>query len=315
MKISVIIPVYNAEDSIMKCVESYLVQQYDDLEIILIDDNSCDNSFQLCEEISRKHKNIFTYKSERNGVSAARNTGLKYATGDIISFCDADDTAESNILSTVKENFDKNKNIRILVSGYKNVLKNGTVINHCIRNNCIWNAKKLSYHVIYDRNIMGSVCNKFFRREILEDILFDETLSYCEDTHFVMRVLDKHKNENCLIINDVLYNYYENPKSVTLDSQKMFDSNGKLKYISAMEAIIEDCSLTGYGYCVIRKGMFKLAAETLWGFDLSDKIKGMLFKTIKQNILYFLLLFFVCDIYENIKISAKLFLILLKMKR
>lgn len=97
--ISVIIPVYNKEKTIEKCVDSVLRQQHPNIEIILVDDGSQDSSYELCVRLSNTHSNVTVLHQENKGVSAARNIGLKYATGEYISFVDSDDWIHESMLS------------------------------------------------------------------------------------------------------------------------------------------------------------------------------------------------------------------------
>ena len=94
--ISVIIPVYNVEKYLPECIESVLKQTHTNLEIILVDDGSPDNSPQICDEYAQKDSRIKVIHKENGGVSSARNEGLKIAKGEWISFIDADDWVEKN---------------------------------------------------------------------------------------------------------------------------------------------------------------------------------------------------------------------------
>ena len=96
--ISIIIPVYNAENSIHRCIRSVCSQTYKDWELILVDDGSKDNSGKICDEYSKQDKRIHVIHKENEGVSKARNAGLKIATGDYISFVDSDDWLDNNYL-------------------------------------------------------------------------------------------------------------------------------------------------------------------------------------------------------------------------
>lgn len=119
--ISIIVPVYNAEKYIRKCIESVLHQTYPVWEMILIDNGSDDDSFKICQEYARKDERIYTLHQYQNkGVSAARNLGVEKASGKYITFLDADDwVAEDYLEQLVK--ITKNTNADILVCQYKKV--------------------------------------------------------------------------------------------------------------------------------------------------------------------------------------------------
>ena len=91
MKLSVIVPIYQAEDTLPQCLDSILQQHVDDLEMILVDDGSSDNSLMLCQEYASQHSLIKVIHQNNGGASSARNTGLDNATGEYITFVDSDD--------------------------------------------------------------------------------------------------------------------------------------------------------------------------------------------------------------------------------
>ena len=99
--ISVIIPVYNAEATLKKCVDSVLMQQYADFEVILVDDGSKDGSFQICEEYAREDSRVTVIHKENGGVSSARNAALEIAKGERILFLDADDYLDKSFFNGV----------------------------------------------------------------------------------------------------------------------------------------------------------------------------------------------------------------------
>lgn len=101
MKLSIVIPVYHVEDTINKCIESVLHQGIDDFEVILVDDGSTDNCPQICDEWQAKDKHIITIHRQNGGLSAARNTGIEKATGELITFVDSDDYLEEGTYSAI----------------------------------------------------------------------------------------------------------------------------------------------------------------------------------------------------------------------
>lgn len=96
--VSVIVPVYNSEKSLYRCVNSIILQSYKDLEIILVDDGSMDRSLQLCKELSLKDERIKVLHQENGGVSSARNLGISFAAGYYVTFVDSDDVIEETLI-------------------------------------------------------------------------------------------------------------------------------------------------------------------------------------------------------------------------
>ena len=99
IKISIIMPVYNKEKYLKNTIDSILKQEYKNFELIIVDDGSTDKSKYICDEYASKDSRIKVYHIKNEGVSNARNIGLKYATGDYIQFIDADDTINTNTFS------------------------------------------------------------------------------------------------------------------------------------------------------------------------------------------------------------------------
>lgn len=115
--ISVIIPVYNVEQYVEKCVDSVINQTYEKLEIILVDDGSTDKSGQLCDVLATKDERIVVVHQKNGGLSAARNTGIEKATGEVLSFVDSDDVLDLNFLKTLLEAMEK-ENADIVQCGF-----------------------------------------------------------------------------------------------------------------------------------------------------------------------------------------------------
>jgi len=107
--VSVIVPVYNSTAYLDRCMEAILSQTYDNLEIILVDDGSTDDSWTLCNQYAAKDGRVKCIHKENGGSSSARNTGIKEACGEYICFCDSDDYYEKDIIEKLSEVFDKNK--------------------------------------------------------------------------------------------------------------------------------------------------------------------------------------------------------------
>ena len=99
--ISIIVPVYNAEKTLTRCVEALLGQTYSNIEILLIDDGSKDRSLDICREFARKDPRLKVIYKKNGGVSSARNAGLDTATGTYVMFCDSDDWVESDWCETL----------------------------------------------------------------------------------------------------------------------------------------------------------------------------------------------------------------------
>lgn len=198
--ISIIIPVYNGEDTVFSCVNSVLQQSYKNIEIIIIDDGSDDGTYAVCKEKFLNENKVKIYRQKENrGVSAARNKGLALAQGDYIIFCDADDTMQENMLEVL----------------LTYAMADGADIVCCAYESCN-NWITVQKPVIMDnkREILfsigkygGFVWNKLFSKNIIADIKFDESLVLCEDMVFIIECVSKKESCKLEYISEKLYNY------------------------------------------------------------------------------------------------------------
>ena len=124
MKLSIIVPIYNVAPYLRKCVDSLLTQDISDYEIILVDDGSPDECPQICDEYVEKYDSIRVVHQENEGLSAARNSGVKVAQGDYIMFVDSDDYLQPNVLGALMEQVERD-NLDVLRFRYQNVRENG----------------------------------------------------------------------------------------------------------------------------------------------------------------------------------------------
>lgn len=202
--ITIIVPVYNTEKYLERCVNSIVNQTYDNLEIILVDDGSTDNSGKICDEYAEKDGRIKVIHKENGGVSSARNLGLNVCSGDYVGFVDSDDTIEPNMYEIL----------------YTNLIENNADISICkfawVKNNCIKKEETNEIEIINANNAIcfsligekfaGQLCNKLFKREILKDIRFDTEIFVYEDLLVLIQYLLK---SNKVVYSSIcLYNYY-----------------------------------------------------------------------------------------------------------
>lgn len=290
-KISIIIPIYNGENYIERCVDSFFNQNYENFELILIDDGSSDNSFSICKSMQKRDDRIHVFQGNHSGVSAARNIGLEKANGDIIGFCDADDFVSENTFNMIVTTM-TSQNIDIIVCGLYKLLYRDDQLE--IRQKITvtkerkLTAGELIENLFYNDAIMGSVWNKFFCKKILKGLRFDERLSYCEDTHYLTCVLSRHRDVSIKVLSEPLYYYVQNSESATNSVERLFNNDGLLKYNVSMRAILHDCELSKSEYRQVRKKMFSLASDVYLNFNLSDNQNKILKKDMNNNFWFYL---------------------------
>ncbi len=239
LTISIIIPVYNAEKYISRCLESWLHQTYSYFELVVINDGSTDNSKLICEEYSKKDNRIKLINTENFGVSHARNIGLKNVTGDIIGFCDADDFVHSQTLEIVYNTYTKYRK-NIVSIGYTNDLQEH--LNNYDLSNLntpfICDALEFTQKIFYNKRISGFLVTKYFKKELITK-KFDETLTHSEDIHWLVNNLIDNLNEEVAILVVPLYYYVILENSASHSINNSIDKNGQLKYISGYEKIMD----------------------------------------------------------------------------
>lgn len=236
--ISVVVPVYNIEQYLRRCLDSIINQSYKKLEIILIDDGSTDSSGEICDEYKNKDNRIVVVHKKNEGVSQARNFGMSMATGDFISFVDGDDTIEKDMFFTLINNACK-YNADLSCCGVRFIYLDGNESSVCI--------DKKPQKVNKQDVIKGFFCdsqmkivlygpyNKLIKRDIIQKVSFDRNLRLGEDLLFVFECI-QHCN-NFVFQYDNLYNYIKREGSATT---KEF-SLKKLDYLIAGKKIVEVC--------------------------------------------------------------------------
>ena len=203
LKYSVIIPVYNVENYLTRCLDSLLAQNYADLEILLIDNGSKDQSGQICEDYAAKFSNITAYHIPNKGVSSARNFGLAKAKGEFICFVDADDYLEGNLFSDLESQLDSQLDL-LVFSYYNSIEKNLSEIDRSAKILPAEGKKdKSDFIALFQElcltDMMYTVWNKIYRREFLEEhqIVF-ESYELGEDVRFNLSVY-QHVNAVFLV--------------------------------------------------------------------------------------------------------------------
>ena len=220
--VSIVIPVYNVEKYLSKCIASVLAQTYKDFELILVDDGSPDNCGAICDEYAKKDSRIKVIHKENGGVSSARNAGIKIAQGEFINFVDSDDTIPVDSLENLV-NLQKDNNSDLVCCTYEQHNINGTVkIKNVVDRFIDFSKIEAEDCKIFLSSIFFGPCVKLFNNNILKkhDILFDENISMGEDTKFVYDYLLKCGKVQCG--SAVVYRYLKNDQSATTKSYPQF---------------------------------------------------------------------------------------------
>lgn len=190
MELSVIIPVYNVEKTLHRCVESVLKQSFQNFEMILVDDGSKDNSAIMVDEIALTDNRISVIHQSNQGLSAARNTGIKAATGRYITFIDSDDFIAQDTFKGIMELLNTHPEYDILE--FSVIEKYGSTAQHSlILKDCVYHNKR-EYWLKGQAYRHAYAWNKIYRRELFENIEFPKGKNF-EDAHTLPKLINAAK--------------------------------------------------------------------------------------------------------------------------
>lgn len=206
--ISIIIPVYNTEKYLRRCIESVLSQSFTDFELILVDDGSKDSSPQICDEYASQDKRVRVIHKVNGGVSAARNDGLDIAKGEYVTFIDSDDWVERDYLNTLSYY----KDYDIVFFSHRLIYEDGYISEFLFESKDgdkqnIWEIVADLKKNKTDWNFYGYTWNKMFRRNIIDKymIRFVEGLRISEDEVYTLDYCTHAKSIK--VLPQCLYNY------------------------------------------------------------------------------------------------------------
>lgn len=255
IKVSIIVPVFNSEKTLHRCMESLLKQTLKSVEIILINDGSTDSSGDICLSYAQKYQNIKYINQRNQGVSASRNVGIKNANGEFLLFCDSDDyysidACETMYILALTNDSD------VVVGGVNKIFEstNQTVIPKSDED------KASRVMCLFENYRLNQIWATLYRRDVIVDnqIYFDTEMSIAEDLDWNCRVLKSvHKIDFC---DSVVYNYVlDNDNSL---SKKFYKNHysGFEKSSKSIRELFADCCIENIG---IQKLLSKLSND-LW---------------------------------------------------
>lgn len=302
-KITIIVPVYNVEKYLEEAIESAINQTYQNLEILLIDDGSTDSSGQICDAYAKKDSRIKVFHQENKGLSGARNTGLKNATGKYIMFLDSDDRFTLNACQIMYDFIEKNE-ADYAIGDYINMDEDGTLWENPVFKKNIYHEFKLSIKD-YEQSfyIMNSgVWNKIFRKSFLDslNIEFVERLP-AEDAIFTTYCFIK--SSHVYYIPEVVYEYRQRySDSISNSCSKKYFEGINKAYRIIYENFKENNEMGFYRYYyaksmnyilykfidstkITKQERIEILEEMRWFYELSIEIKvPTILKSVKYII-------------------------------
>lgn len=243
--VSIIMPVYNVESYVRKAVESVLQQSYEDFELIIVNDGTEDDSMTIVNDLAEKDHRIFIINQQNKGLSAARNSGVRAASGQYVCFIDSDDEVNKDLL---------NITMKKITDSYPDVLMYGMVIERvgCNEkvlstevlnlNNSDYTKQSICEFILDDHSIelIGYSTNKMYKREILTryNLTFDETIPFLEDIDFnekVLAVINTLK-----VIDQCLYRYKRRNRPTLIKTFQIRHFELQLAGIHSRQRIFEN---------------------------------------------------------------------------
>jgi len=250
-KVSIIVPVYNAQSYLPRCLDSLFAQTYQDFEVIAIDDGSKDNSFDILKRYEEKYDKMRAFTQTNQGIGKTRNFGLQHASGTYVVFVDSDDEIVPEMLAKMVCRMEREK-LDVLVCDYRECMEYAnTRRDVCIAHfaTCAIEDQPL---LLFDIN--SSPWNKMYRRNFLlrEQILFPEQLKY-EDAQFVLHVLCAAKKIAHIEATLYVYRIHKESETTSMD-QRVFD----------IFAILDHCKAN-----IIRYGKWEVLADVMEFFAIN----------------------------------------------
>ena len=234
-KISIIIPVYNVESYIDRCMESILAQDYENIEVLLVDDGSNDNSGYLCDKYAQKDNRVKSFHKPNGGVSSARNFGIAHAEGKYISFVDPDDWLERDTYKNIIEKFDENTDA-VFFSYYEDFDDSERIEHNPVKSGKVSSKEALFNCLIgMGYGYFTSVWNKVFRKSALDRTGVEfEKYSIAEDELWLTKVLNNFGD--VYLLPEKYYHWYQRQGSA-------LRAGHFKKWYSALEAkkLVADC--------------------------------------------------------------------------
>lgn len=237
--ISVIVPIYNAENSLEKCLNSILNQTYYNLQIILVDDGSKDASLEICEKYRKKDSRVIVVHQDNGGASSARNTGISYSNGEFVSFIDSDDWIESETyeyLIDVAKKYDAD----VVIQPLKFEIHGRNISYNDTQNVVLYNDNEAIKEMLKGQNFTGNVHSKLFKRSKIKLNEFDTKVYIYEDILAMHNIL--LRCNRVVFVDKHMYHYVMNDGSLMHQSFTEKCLSGRIAVSKITEIITEHLS-------------------------------------------------------------------------
>lgn len=245
-KISIIIPVYNVEKEVKNCLESVINQTYENLEIIVVNDGSTDNSKEICLEIAERDNRIIYLEKQNGGLSDARNFGINNASGDYLFFLDSDDYIEHDCIESLYRAI-KEDNTKIAVALPRVIYSSGAVVEKATGEHQVFSTEESLRLLMYDEKISVSAWAKLYSKDIISDIRFPVSRLF-EDNATTYKFIAS--TDKVTFISKSVYNYIIRKGSITR-------SKFSLKRLDVIKSTDEMCDYCEMNFPNIKNAIIR----------------------------------------------------------
>lgn len=284
--ISVIVPAYNIDKYIERCIKSILNQTYSNIEVIIVDDGSTDNTRSIIDEYALKDQRIIPIHKDNDGVSSARMEGIHRASGEWIGFVDGDDIIETNMYEVLINNAIK-YNADISHCGYQMVFPDGHVLKfHGTGKTIKANTEEGLYNLLKADYVEPALVNKLYKKSLFNDIvnssLWDDSIKHNED--LLMNYILFKKSSKSYFIDLTLYSYMLRKNSASTSLPSLKSINDPLRVITIIKDDIEDIGMYRLAYERYIRILININSQNIYENE-SKKSSNILKKEISSNML------------------------------
>ncbi len=280
-KISIIVPIYNVEKYLERCVDSLINQTYRDIEIVLVDDGSPDGCPAMCDEFAKADPRIKVVHKQNGGVSSARNAGVDNATGDLIAFVDPDDYVEYDFLEFLYSLMTQN-DADISACGVLEVYPSGkTSMQWDDKTLTVFDRREAMERMCYNEGFYITLWDKLYKRELFEGVRFPDGKLF-EDTGTTYKIV--HNANKIVMCHEPKYYYVMAPNSITTSKFKM----SKLDYVEMADNMAEfiNTHYDGLESATLRKQMhacFSTLTQLVNSRVRNKEVEKLLISRIKKS--------------------------------
>lgn len=272
--ISVVVPIYNVEDYLNRCVTSLVNQTYKNLEIILVDDGSPDSCPKICDEWAHKDSRIIVVHKVNGGLSDARNAGFNVASGELIAFIDSDDWIDIDAFEKMYNRLLEDDS-DVVSCGVKWVSEDGSLINEVsVKDEEVFDTHSAMSEIIVDGKLKQHVWNKLYKRKLIEDIPFEKG-KYHEDVFWSYQVFGRAQKVS--LMKESFYNYVQRSNSIMGESYSV-------KRLDALDAMKQRCEFVRVNFPdLYDKALYIYMASCMYHLQLAVHSKQN--KDVIRNII------------------------------